>query len=68
VRLKVELVFVIDGSSSVGEENFQNVLKFVRKLVVDLPVGANATRIALITFASEIVSLEKNVVSYKHRQ
>ena len=49
---QVELVFLVDGSSSVLEENFTNELKFIRKLVADFTVDENTTRIAVITFGT----------------
>ncbi|XP_046668707.1 sushi, von Willebrand factor type A, EGF and pentraxin domain-containing protein 1-like isoform X2 [Homalodisca vitripennis] len=49
---KVELVFLIDASSSVGSENFQSELEFVKKLLADFSVSYNDTRVALITFSS----------------
>ena len=35
---RVELVFLVDSSASVGAENFFNELKFVRKLLADFTV------------------------------
>ena len=49
---KVELAFLMDGSGSVGEENFGNELKFVRKMLADFAVDTNTTRVAVITFSS----------------
>ena len=49
---KVDIVFLVDSSASVGETNFLNELKFVRKLLADFRVDQNTTRVALITFSS----------------
>lgn len=49
---KVELVFLIDASSSVGFDNFQSELKFVKKLLADFTVSFNQTRVAIVTFSS----------------
>ncbi|KAM4876293.1 sushi, von Willebrand factor type A, EGF and pentraxin domain-containing protein 1 [Thomomys bottae] len=50
---RLELVFLVDESSSVGRVNFLNELKFVRKLLSDFPVVPTATRVAVVTFASK---------------
>ena len=50
---KVELVFVIDSSSSIGRENFTNELKFVKKLLSDFTVDTDNTRVSLITFSNK---------------
>ena len=50
---KVELVFLVDSSASVGAENFFNELKFVKKLLADFTVSAGAARVAVVTFSSK---------------
>ncbi|XP_077904066.1 sushi, von Willebrand factor type A, EGF and pentraxin domain-containing protein 1 isoform X2 [Ictidomys tridecemlineatus] len=50
---RLELVFLVDESSSVGQANFLNELKFVRKLLSDFPVVSTATRVAIVTFSSK---------------
>nr|CAD7255735.1 unnamed protein product [Timema shepardi] len=50
---KVELVFLVDASASVGEGNFASELKFVQKLLADFTVSVNDTRVSVITFASK---------------
>lgn len=54
----MDLVFLIDASSSVGEDNFQSELKFVKKFLSDVTVDYNHSRVAIITFGSS-----NNVVS-----
>ncbi|ESO92606.1 hypothetical protein LOTGIDRAFT_233055 [Lottia gigantea] len=49
---KVDLVFLVDSSASVGATNFFDELKFVRKLLADFTVDVNATRVSVITFSS----------------
>ncbi|XP_063230514.1 sushi, von Willebrand factor type A, EGF and pentraxin domain-containing protein 1-like [Bacillus rossius redtenbacheri] len=49
----VELVFLVDASSSVGEQNFASELRFVKKLLADFTVSVNDTRVAVITYASK---------------
>ncbi|XP_042878589.1 sushi, von Willebrand factor type A, EGF and pentraxin domain-containing protein 1-like isoform X2 [Penaeus japonicus] len=50
---RVELVFLVDASASVGAENFFNEIKFVKKLLADFAVSYNQTRVAVITFSSK---------------
>ncbi|XP_067409310.1 sushi, von Willebrand factor type A, EGF and pentraxin domain-containing protein 1 isoform X1 [Emydura macquarii macquarii] len=50
---RLELVFLVDESSSVGPANFLSELRFVKKLLSDFPVVPAATRVALVTFSSK---------------
>ncbi|XP_055973137.1 sushi, von Willebrand factor type A, EGF and pentraxin domain-containing protein 1 [Sorex fumeus] len=50
---RLELVFLVDESSSVGQANFRSELRFVRKLLSDFPVVPSATRVAIVTFSSK---------------
>uniref|UniRef100_H0YSS6 Sushi, von Willebrand factor type A, EGF and pentraxin domain-containing protein 1 n=1 Tax=Taeniopygia guttata TaxID=59729 RepID=H0YSS6_TAEGU len=49
---RLELVFLVDESSSVGSANFLSELRFVKKLLSDFPVVPAATRVAIVTFSS----------------
>ncbi|XP_053558647.1 sushi, von Willebrand factor type A, EGF and pentraxin domain-containing protein 1 [Bombina bombina] len=49
----LDLVFLVDESSSVGHSNFVNELRFVKKLLSDFPVVPSATRVAIVTFSSK---------------
>ncbi|GLD63208.1 sushi, von Willebrand factor type A, EGF and pentraxin domain-containing protein 1 [Lates japonicus] len=49
----LDLVFLVDESSSVGANNFLSELKFVRKMLSDFPVAPEDTRVALVTFSSK---------------
>ncbi|XP_026284194.1 sushi, von Willebrand factor type A, EGF and pentraxin domain-containing protein 1 isoform X1 [Frankliniella occidentalis] len=48
---KLEIVFLIDASSSVGDQNFISELKFIKKLLADFSISENETRAAVITFS-----------------
>uniref|UniRef100_A0A8D2Q1E1 Sushi, von Willebrand factor type A, EGF and pentraxin domain containing 1 n=1 Tax=Varanus komodoensis TaxID=61221 RepID=A0A8D2Q1E1_VARKO len=50
---RLELVFLVDESSSVGQANFLSELRFVKKLLSDFPVVPTATRVAIVTFSSK---------------
>lgn len=49
---KVDIIFLVDSSSSVGQHNFRDELKFVKKLLSDFTVDSNHTRVSLVTFSS----------------
>lgn len=49
---RIEMVFLVDSSSSVGKENFANEISFVKRLLSDFNVSFNYTRVALVTFSS----------------
>jgi von Willebrand factor type A domain len=49
---RLEMIFLVDSSSSVGKENFANEISFVKRLLSDFNVSFNYTRVALITFSS----------------
>ena len=48
------MVFALDTSSSIWEEDFVRQLKFVEDVVQQFPVGADKVRIGLITFGSKV--------------
>lgn len=50
---RIEMVFLVDSSSSVGRDNFINEISFVKRLLSDFNVSFNYTRVALITFSSK---------------
>lgn len=49
---KIDLVFLIDSSSSVGKSNFQSEIKFVKKVLADFTVSYNNTRVGIVSFSS----------------
>lgn len=50
---KVDIIFLVDSSSSVGRRDFEYEIKFVRKLLADFTVDSNHTRVCVITFSSK---------------
>ena len=50
-QTKLDLAFVIDGSGSVGVNNFIKVKKFLKDIVDFYNVGFDQTRIALIAYS-----------------
>jgi len=48
---ELEVVFVIDGSGSVGRSTFNQQIQLLRALVKHMDVGPQATRVALMQYA-----------------
>ncbi|XP_045068130.1 sushi, von Willebrand factor type A, EGF and pentraxin domain-containing protein 1 isoform X2 [Coregonus clupeaformis] len=67
---RLDLVFLVDESSSVGANNFLSELRFVRKLLSDFPVAPEDTRVALVTFSSKthVVTRVDHVTAPKSHQ
>ena len=45
-RLKMDLAFMIDSSSSIGSENFEKVKSFVSEIVSRFEIGPDLTRVS----------------------
>lgn len=50
---KIDIIFLIDSSSSVGKSNFHSELRFVIKFLSDFNVSYNYTRVSILTFSSQ---------------
>lgn len=50
---KMDIIFLIDSSSSVGKSNFHSELRFVIKFLSDFNVSFNYTRVSILTFSSQ---------------
>ncbi|XP_026155176.1 sushi, von Willebrand factor type A, EGF and pentraxin domain-containing protein 1 isoform X2 [Mastacembelus armatus] len=68
--LCLDLVFLVDESSSVGANNFLSELRFVRKMLSDFPVAPENTRVALVTFSSKthVVTRVDHITAPKSHQ
>lgn len=55
-----DLVFLLDSSGSVGEENFRFEVKFVRKVLHWFKVSVNHTRIAIVRFSNSVRMVRPN--------
>ncbi|CAH1788338.1 unnamed protein product [Owenia fusiformis] len=54
-RSQADIVFVLDSSGSVGQENFDIVLTFVNEIIDALDIGSDGTRVGVNTFESQAV-------------
>ena len=62
----IDLMFVLDGSGSIDQDDFQSVINFVQNIVRQLDIGADRTQVGLITFDySAVVQFRLN--SYRTR-
>ncbi|XP_008296192.1 collagen alpha-6(VI) chain isoform X2 [Stegastes partitus] len=48
-----DIVFLIDGSSSIGISNFQEIRQFLRSVISGLDIGADKVRIGLAQYSDE---------------
>ncbi len=55
-QTSVDLVFLLDGSGSVGSNNFKTVKEFVKKVVDFFNIGEKGTHIAVVQYSSRTVS------------
>lgn len=51
---KIDIVFAIDGSSSVGRRNFQRVKTFLRRIAKSFHISRTASRVAVIVYSSRV--------------
>ncbi|XP_037836012.1 collagen alpha-6(VI) chain isoform X2 [Kryptolebias marmoratus] len=50
---EADIVFLVDGSSSIGITNFQEVRQFLRNVTLSLDIGPNKVRVGLAQYSDE---------------
>lgn len=51
---KLDIMLVLDCSSSIGPTNWMKQLVFVSRIVLMLDIGKNATQVGLVYFNSDV--------------
>jgi uncharacterized protein YegL len=50
---RADIIFLLDSSGSVGHADFRSVKEFVHRMVGDLQIGKDKTRVGLVTYSSQ---------------
>jgi uncharacterized protein YegL len=62
-QTSVDLVFLLDGSGSIGANNFKKVKEFVKKVVDFFNIGKSGTHIGVVQYSTKAVT-EFNLARY----
>ena len=49
-----DIFFIVDESGSVGEENFNKTLEFIKTVVTGLEIGPNDVQIGMLTYSRDV--------------
>lgn len=63
----MDLIFVVDGSGSIVEEDFVRVKQFLKKTVASLEIGKHASQVGVIQFSSDS-KMEFTLNQYSNKQ
>lgn len=56
-KQQVELVILVDGSDSVGQNNFLSEIKFIQKVISDVKVGPKDFRLGIVIYGTKAVRI-----------
>ena len=62
----VDLVFVLDSSSSIGSTNFFKIIEFVSKVVNALKIGPTRSQVGIVVYSTN-VSIPFNLNTYSNK-
>ena len=48
----MDIMFVVDSSGSIGDQNFQNIIQFLIRIVDRFNIGPNTTHIGLVRYST----------------
>jgi len=54
LQCTVDVIFVVDESTSIGTEDFEMMKSFLRQLVSRLDIDSGNTRVGLVTFSDDV--------------
>jgi len=64
---KADFVFVLDGSSSIGSIDFENVKSFMQSVVEAFDISSEKVRVALIEFSTD-AEVQFDLRQYSNKQ
>ena len=64
---KVDLLFVLDRSGSIGLSNFKQAILFIKALLKYFSISAGTTRVALISYSTHVMT-DFQFNSYQNRE
>ncbi|XP_055341921.1 uncharacterized protein LOC129590625 [Paramacrobiotus metropolitanus] len=62
-----DIAFVVDGSGSIGSENFQHTLNFVKEVISRLNIGPQSNQVALVQY-SDYAQAEFHLNTYSTKE
>ena len=66
-KTRLDLGFVIDASSSLGQKNFERCLKFVERIIESLKIGRGYTRVGVMLYSSN-AAVKIRLGQYNYKQ
>ena len=64
---KIDLLFILDRSGSIGKNNFKYAINFIAGLVKHFSISPSTTKVALISYATT-VKVEFNFAKHLNKE